>query len=361
MKFFQPTEPVLTRGKLNKSFIADGAVNLQGWVTSFEKKKLEGMLVSIDGKEFREIELTHSLPSPGVKKSYPYIPGTEKARYEIKIPLRDKQQKQFKNSLVLLTPSYEGQPGGIMASFLEPSLPIPPQEYVKFVGGHFTDVGLNFLGYFIQIVGLEPADKVLDVGCGVGRIAYPLTFYLNSQGGYEGFDIAEKLIEWARSEISSRFPNFNFQVVDIYNKMYNRQGKIKTLDFVFPHPDKSFDLVVLTSVFTHLQAKEVCHYLDEIARVLKPRGRCLCTCFLLNPESEAEMAKNKKATQIVHPLEECFTSSPQMPESSIGYKEPLLLGWMKERGLNVVGKYYGHWCGRRQFTSHQDILVLQKS
>ena len=50
-----------------------------------------------------------------------------------------------------------------------------------------------------------------------------------------------------------------------------------------------------------------------------------------------------------------------MPESSIGYQEPLLLGWMEERGLNVVGKYYGHWCGRRQFTSHQDILLLQKS
>ena len=35
----------------------------------------------------------------------------------------------------------------------------------------------------------------------------------------------------------------------------------------------------------------------------------------------------------------CLTSSPKMPESSIGYKEPLLLGWMRERSLSVVGKY----------------------
>lgn len=361
MKFFKPTEPVLTRGKLEKSIMVDGTLHLQGWVTSFEQKKLDGMLVSIAGQEFRNIELTYNLPSPGVKKKYPYIPGTEKARYQIRIPLTKQQQKQFKNSLVLLTPSLDGQPGGIMTNALESSLPIPPHEYIKFVGGHFTDVGFNFLGYSIQMVGLEPTDKVLDIGCGVGRIAYPLTYYLKEGGGYEGFDISEKLIKWAKSEISLRFPNFNFQVVDIHNKMYNPEGNVQTLDFVFPYQDKSFDWVVLTSVFTHLQAKEVRHYLDEITRVLKPRGRCLCTCFLLNPESEAAMTKNKKARQIVHPLEECFTATPKIPESTIGYKEGLLLGWMQERGLSLAGKYYGHWCGRRKFTSHQDILVLQKS
>ncbi|MDY6805899.1 MAG: hypothetical protein SXA11_19130 [Cyanobacteriota bacterium] len=150
MKFFKRTPPVLTRGKLRKSVMLDGAVHLEGWVASFEKKLLDGMQVFIGGKEFRNIELAHSLPSPGIKKNYPYIPGTEKARYQIKIPLTEEQQQQFKNSLVLLTPSLEGSPGGTMANLLEPCLPIPPQEYIKFVGGHFTDVGLNFLSYLTR-------------------------------------------------------------------------------------------------------------------------------------------------------------------------------------------------------------------
>ncbi|NES64656.1 MAG: class I SAM-dependent methyltransferase [Okeania sp. SIO2D1] len=248
-----------------------------------------------------------------------------------------------------------------MPNVLDPSIPIPSQEYIKFVGGYFTDVAFDFLGYFIQRVGLEPNDKVLDVGCGVGRLAYSLAYYLTPQGGYAGFDIAEKLIKWAQSEITSRFPNFNFQVVNIYNQMYNPEGNVKTLDFIFPHEDKSFELVFLISVFTHLRAKEVRHYLDEISRVLKPGSRCLCTCFLLNPESESAIAKGRGAHKMVHQLEECFTSNPQMPEAAIGYKEPLLLGWMRERGLNVVGKYYGQWCGRNRFTSYQDILVLQKN
>ena len=87
--------------------------------------------------------------------------------------------------------------------------------------------------------------------------------------------------------------------------MYNPKGNVKTLDFVFPHPDKSFELVFLISVFTHLRAKKVRHYLDEISRVLKSGGRCLCTCFLLNAESEAAIAKSRGVHKIVHQLEEC--------------------------------------------------------
>ncbi len=361
MKFFKPTDPLPTLGRLEKVAKENGALILEGWVVSFESKPLETIQVYIAAKDVTNFELASTLPSPDIKKNYPNIPGADKARYRIKIPLTPQQQQQLKNSLVVVTPLFQGQAGGIMTNVLESSIPTPSQEYIKFVGGHFSDVAFDFLSYFIQRVGLEPGDKVLDVGCGVGRLAYSLAYYLSPQGGYEGFDIAEKLIKWAESEISSRFPNFNFQVVNIYNQMYNPEGKIQSLDFVFPHPDKSFELVFLTSVFTHLRAKEVRHYLDEIARVLKPGGRCLCTCFLLNPESEAAIAKGRGAHKIAHPLEECYTSNLQMPEAAIGYKESLLLGWMRERSLSVVGKYYGQWCARNKFTSYQDFLVLQKN
>lgn len=118
---------------------------------------------------------------------------------------------------------------------------------------------------------------MLDVGCGSGRMALPLTGYLNSEGRYAGFDISQKAIAWCQEHITSAHPNFQFEVSDIYNSLYNPKGKYQSLDFRFPYPDASFDVVFLTSVFTHMFPPDVEHYLDEISRVLKPGGRCLCT------------------------------------------------------------------------------------
>ena len=61
------------------------------------------------------------------------------------------------------------------------------------------------------------------------------------------------LIEWAQLSISSRFPNFTFQKADIFNKFYNPDGVFKAVDYRFPYEDRSFDLIFLTSVFTHIK------------------------------------------------------------------------------------------------------------
>lgn len=56
---------------------------------------------------------------------------------------------------------------------------------------------------------------MLDVGCGSGRMALPLTGYLNSEGRYAGFDISQKAIAWCQEHITSAHPNFQFEVSDI--------------------------------------------------------------------------------------------------------------------------------------------------
>lgn len=78
---------------------------------------------------------------------------------------------------------------------------------------------------------------MLDVGCGSGRMALPLTGYLNSEGRYAGFDISQKAIAWCQEHITSAHPNFQFEVSDIYNSLYNPKGKYQSLDFRFPYPD----------------------------------------------------------------------------------------------------------------------------
>jgi len=67
-----------------------------------------------------------------------------------------------------------------------------------FVGGGLEDfkkVGEAFVRDFQVRCRLRPNERVLDVGCGVGRIAIPLTEFLNSDARYEGFDVVAKGID----------------------------------------------------------------------------------------------------------------------------------------------------------------------
>ncbi|MFV0606802.1 MAG: hypothetical protein ACK5NK_13280 [Niabella sp.] len=60
---------------------------------------------------------------------------------------------------------------------------LPPRG-IRFVGnGDFIKAGTHFVEIFKDKAQLSPNAKVLDVGCGIGRMAIPLTKYLNADGG----------------------------------------------------------------------------------------------------------------------------------------------------------------------------------
>ena len=350
------TKPILTLGRLDLATINNQVLRLDGWVASFNSGSVSGFKVSIAGIEVSKIEQTIGIPSPDIQEIYPYLDSAANARFSIEVPII---QWHFSNSLVIVTPLFNGCEGNLLVTVLNPSLPKPTEEYIALVGSDF-EVSYYFLAYFIQMGGLAPTDRVLDIGCGVGRLAYSLAYYLKRPGSYEGFDIIGSLIDWAQKNITPSFPLFKFRPVNIYNQMYNPTGTVQAVDFIFPYADESFDFIFLTSVFTHMQAQEVQHYLEEINRVLKLGGRCLCTCFLLNEESELAISQGRSTLNISYKLEDCFTNDLAVPESAIGYKEALLLEWMEDSGLEVTGKYYGYWSGRSCFTSMEDIVIVEK-
>ena len=95
---------------------------------------------------------------------------------------------------------------------------VPPRR-LRFVGdGDFTAIGREFAGYLRTHAGLAPDHRVLDVGCGVGRIAVPLLDYLSGRGGYDGFDIVPRAIRWCERSIAPRNPRFRFVLADLRNE-----------------------------------------------------------------------------------------------------------------------------------------------
>jgi ubiquinone/menaquinone biosynthesis C-methylase UbiE len=235
-----------------------------------------------------------------------------------------------------------------------------PPRYLNFVGdGNFAAVGDEFLKHFVELGGLSPSHRVLDVGCGIGRMARPLTKYLAS-GSYEGIDIVPEGIDWSRRVISERYPNFRFQLADVRNLMYNPQGRFEAAEYQFPFGDGEFDFTCLTSVFTHMRKREMERYLFEIARTLRPGGRCFATYFLLNDESRALIEGGRSSLDIRYPLEGCWTSDEDVPEHAVGFDEGYVRKLYADLGFVVETVRYGEWCGRREYLSYQDILVARR-
>ena len=237
----------------------------------------------------------------------------------------------------------------------------PPQHLIDLVGGgDYFEIGNLFFTYFIELAYLKPNDRVLDIGCGVGRMAIPLTKYLNKQGSYEGFDIVKELVSWSQFNITPRFPNFHFQLANIFNSCYNPSGKYKGVDYRFPYPDNEFDFIILTSVFTHMLPTEVENYLGEMARTVKPGGRCLVTFFILNDSVYPLIADGKSTFTFAFEYQDCRVDNAAVPEAAVAYDEQKIKNLFNKYDFGIDSFNYGSWSGRKEYLSFQDIVVIRK-
>jgi SAM-dependent methyltransferase len=237
---------------------------------------------------------------------------------------------------------------------------LTPPRRLDFVGhSDFVATGDEFLDHFVTLGGLQPVERVLDVGCGIGRMARPLAGYLSDEGSYEGLDVNREGIGWCRRRYR-RHSNFHFRVADLFNAKYNPGGAHKTVDYRFPFDDGSFDFVIFTSVFTHLLEEEAEHELLEAARMLAPGGRLFATFFLLNDTSRALIDKGKAGLPFLDPEGRVAIVSEEVPEEAVAYDDAWVFETLRGQGLELIGLHPGSWCGREEFVSFQDIVVAQR-
>jgi SAM-dependent methyltransferase len=231
--------------------------------------------------------------------------------------------------------------------------PLIPPRRLQFVGaGDFAAVGDEFLGHLVELAGLTPGSAVLDVGCGIGRVARPLAGFLDATGSYAGFDVDPRGIAWCRE----RYPadRFSFTLADLHNLRYNPAGTQRASAYRFPYADGRFDVALMTSVVTHLQEAEAAHYLAEAMRVLRPGGRLLATFFLLDDDSRAALRAGRTSVSFQHPDEEVAVADPTLPEEAVAYD----VAWVRER-LDVRSTDPGTWRGIASppGRSYQDIVI----
>jgi SAM-dependent methyltransferase len=240
-------------------------------------------------------------------------------------------------------------------------VPLPPRDLILLVGGErYAQVGERFASLFHELAGLAPHHRVLDVGCGSGRMAAPLTRYLDGSGSYEGFDIVPEAIEWCRENITSRYPRFRFQLADVANTRYHPEGSMRPEDYGFPYADGEFDFVFLTSVFTHMLPEGVGRYLSEIGRVLKPGGRMFATFYLLAPESLEAMEAGAARLTFEHDMGTHRVRQVEVPEGAVAYDDQFVRRALRDHDLELLEHHRGSWSGLKGAPTFQDIVIARR-
>lgn len=167
------------------------------------------------------------------------------------------------------------------------------------------------------------------------------------------------MVKWCVENISSRFPNFHFHHAQLKNTLYSGAGD-SAAKYRFPFPDKYFDFVYLTSVFTHLSPDDAENYLGEIKRALKKDGRALMSFYLMTEEYPMNRRKKRALVTFDYGANPYWVNDPKVPEAVSAYDETFILGKIRDSGLSIDAIYYGGWNNHKGL-SFQDIVVVSRT
>lgn len=381
-------------------------MDVGGWVFSKNNTDLS-INIYLDDKKVGETK--GGLTRPDVAKSYPDAKNASKSGFSFRLNLHDVEDGTHEIKIIikynyieklLLTANFDLynrsektlrmlEKNNISLSNLDTidildalylkicdptaSEYCPPPHVRKIIQGNvslwsYTSAGTEYATFLKLLCGLEAHHKILEVGCGCGRIASLLKYYMKKPGCFYGFDVIPELIYHAKKLFDPSL--FQFTCINIYSKMYNPDpSAVKAEDLKFPYEAKFFDIVYLVSVFTHILPPSIKNYVKEISRVTKINGKCMISIFLLqnNPiylkgNWKENVSLDRLGTVNENPDSRYFKiGNATNPEDWVIYDLDYLLNIFKDNGFELLmDPFWGNWSGYPNWLTHQDILVFEK-
>lgn len=121
--------------------------------------------------------------------------------------------------------------------------------------------------FIIDNLNLEPGMKVLDAGCGPGRVSLPLAETVGTRGEVTALDIQPGMLEQVRSKAAAAgINNIRAQQAEL------GRGSL---------PEEEYDRAVLVSVLGEIPDQAAA--LEELFTVLKPGGVLSITEVIFDP------------------------------------------------------------------------------
>lgn len=254
----------------------------------------------------------------------------------------------------------------------EPDL-LPPLDLMRQEGIEVIEEWFRWAEEWSMLLrfygGITPISMVLEIGCGLGRTAFPLRYILSSEGSYDGFEICQNKIEFLEKTFHKAYPHFRFIWADIYNTYYNPKGKIRSADYQFPYPDDYFDIVYAASVFSHMLPEATANYFQQSARVLKSEGCCIFSFFIIDNYRTGQSRPSGFSRPIFNFDHSCggygkdfAIVEPNNPEQMTAYSLALIERFAAKAGLELANPPIpGFWSGSSlTWVGTQDLIILKK-
>lgn len=188
------------------------------------------------------------------------------------------------------------------------------KKYSEF---YSSDLDSEFVSSFINV--LPEKAKILDLGCGTGRL---LGVFQKKGFSITGLDLSEKMLEIAKKN----FPQIKFVKSDM------RKTRFK---------NNSFDALIVAYSVIHIPKKEIPATIKEFARILKPKGKLMLV-----------IQKGRKEKFLKEPLDENL----QLFLNFMGKKEIFLQLSRRFKTLEFLERNPG----KKEFPCRKLCIIAEK-
>jgi SAM-dependent methyltransferase len=214
---------------------------------------------------------------------------------------------------------------------------------------------------------IKPGDRILDFGCGIGRVLLQVANKADPSATIVGMDIMPEVIEFCRDHVTAAFPNVSFELIEGANTHYDKfidrpaaRSKREIIDIY----GASFSKAYAFSVFTHVDQPDFPTLLSFVKDLLADHAEFLFTCFILTAYSRAAI-RNQTATfkfgdMAFESNEKIFVGNRRDRLAFIAYDIGFLEDMIHRAGFVIAHVHYGAWRGCGFGSSLQDVVVVRK-
>src|SRR6478609_4501413 len=132
--------------------------------------------------------------------------------------VRVETRRQVRQAVSTLRRGSHDTPPHVVA---DPDIPLPPTE-LRMGGEHFKDdqafhdLAARDVHLLEKYAGLDARSRLLDWGCGAGRLAVGVKQAFGHIADYHGVDVQAVLVDWAKANLADKHTRFTW--VDLANQ-----------------------------------------------------------------------------------------------------------------------------------------------